>query len=198
MKRSLIAAVVGLAATVATTFGQGHVQISNYLVSPYSQVIWANTVAGVGTANQSAQNASAALQLTLWYGKGNLADANLLTAGPTFGLLTTGGPQAYNPGNGNGVGGYYFINASIPTWVLGDTFTFQLRATGTAPGGQYTYSGSSTLFTQSAQITDAAVPAGTSTAAPGLTVNIVPVPEPSTFALAGLGSAALLIFRRKK
>jgi len=32
----------------------------------------------------------------------------------------------------------------------------------------------------------------------GFTLNTVPVPEPATFALAGLGAAALLIFRRRK
>jgi hypothetical protein len=32
----------------------------------------------------------------------------------------------------------------------------------------------------------------------GFMLNTVPVPEPSTFALAGLGAAALLIFRRRK
>jgi hypothetical protein len=47
-------------------------------------------------------------------------------------------------------------------------------------------------------------PAGTifstvnANATPGLTLDFVPVPEPSTFALAGLGAAALLIFRRRK
>jgi hypothetical protein len=32
----------------------------------------------------------------------------------------------------------------------------------------------------------------------GFTLGLAPVPEPSTFALAGLGAAALLIFRRRK
>lgn len=49
-----------------------------------------------------------------------------------------------------------------------------------------------------------AIPAGTifstvsANATPGFTLDFVPVPEPSTFALAGLGAAALLIFRRRK
>lgn len=44
---------------------------------------------------------------------------------------------------------------------------------------------------------------GVSTAMPGgitsgFDLNLVPVPEPSTFALAGLGAAAMMIFRRRK
>lgn len=33
---------------------------------------------------------------------------------------------------------------------------------------------------------------------PGFVMNLTPVPEPTTFALAGLGAASLLIFRRRK
>jgi hypothetical protein len=33
---------------------------------------------------------------------------------------------------------------------------------------------------------------------PGLSFNLYAIPEPTTFALAGLGAAALLIFRRRK
>ena len=40
------------------------------------------------------------------------------------------------------------------------------------------------------------IPFGASTIASGF--NLVPVPEPTTMALAGLGAAALLIFRRRK
>jgi len=35
-------------------------------------------------------------------------------------------------------------------------------------------------------------------AIPGLTLNSVAVPEPTTFGLVGLGAAALVIFRRRK
>jgi hypothetical protein len=39
---------------------------------------------------------------------------------------------------------------------------------------------------------------GATTGFNGLVLEAVAVPEPSTFALAGLGAAALMIFRRRK
>jgi|SwirhirootsSR2_FD_contig_61_4125262_length_1233_multi_4_in_0_out_0_1 hypothetical protein len=193
MKRSLVAAILGLAA-VCSSYGQGHVLISNYVASPYSQVFWAPGTPGVG--NQAVLG-SQGVQLTLWYGEGVITDPSLLIQGPTFGILTSGGSEAYNPGAGHGPGGYYLApDQTLATWTAGDTFTFQIRASGTVAQGVIDSANSrSPLWQENAAIAGSALPANANTFSAGLAVF---VPEPSTFALAGLGSAALLIFRRRK
>ena len=40
--------------------------------------------------------------------------------------------------------------------------------------------------------------AGVQSMMDNVTLNVTPIPEPSTFALAGLGLAGLLIFRRRR
>jgi hypothetical protein len=188
MKRSLVAAILGLAA-VCSSYGQGHVLISNYVVSPYSQVFWGP---GQGPRGNQAVLGSEAVTLTIWFGEGVLP-ASSLQAGPSFSILTSGGSEVYNPGSGHGPGGYYLVpDFSLPTWAAGDTFTFQVRATG---AGIDAATSVSPLWQENAAIAALALPANNGTFSAGLAVF---VPEPSTFALAGLGSAALLIFRRRK
>jgi hypothetical protein len=193
MKRSLVAAILGLAA-VTSAFGQGHVLISNYVVSPYNQVFWNPTTPGVGnTAVIGVQN----VQLTMWYGEGVITDPSLLIEGPTFGILTSGGSEVYNPGAGHGPGGYYLVPEQVlGSWAPGDTFSFQIRASGnTIFGPVDSVQSRSVIWQENAAINNSSLPANPGTFSAGLMVT---VPEPSTFALAGLGSAALLIFRRRK
>lgn len=62
------------------------------------------------------------------------------------------------------------------------------------------YAGHSTLGTGYSPATGIATPGATFGNGPGqvLGFTLTPVPEPSTFALCGLGAAALLLFRRRK
>jgi hypothetical protein len=178
MKKILALALLGTAAT--TAFGQGHVVISNYLVPPYNQVTY-----GPGFGAQTGKAVmSTAVQLTFWYGAG-VVPAGSLVAGNSF---TVDPGLTFDPGAGKGPGGYY--SAIFLSPAIGE-YTVQVRASGNLPEGPLT--GSSSVF----QVTTAStgLPAATASVSPGLVVTIVP--EPSTFALAGLGAAALLIFRRR-
>jgi hypothetical protein len=90
-------------------------------------------------------------------------------------LIPTSGPNSFAPGS---------------------TLAFAFEANGTIGG--VTYQGFSGIF-------DSATQASSSVGVPNLnnglyhgSFTIAPVPEPSTLALAGLGGAALLLFRRKK
>ncbi|MCX6922237.1 MAG: PEP-CTERM sorting domain-containing protein, partial [Verrucomicrobia bacterium] len=82
-------------------------------------------------------------------------------------------------------------------WTGGTTLDLAI-----ASGGMI---GQSALVTGIATGNPTSIPAGTPTlmnaSFGGMTLGPLvtgPVPEPSTFALAGLGAAALLIFRRRK
>jgi hypothetical protein len=177
MKRTLALALLGMAsATVA--FGQGHVAIANY-VSPYTAQI-------LGPGGPLA--GSTPIQFQVFFGEGQISDPNLLQPGITLGLDDT---KDY-------LGGGWLLGTvqTLPTWAPGDTFTFQLRTLPGSLSGQAidTAASRSPLWQELAAIQSTANPASPTANIVGLTVV---VPEPSTFALAGLGAAALLIFRRR-
>jgi hypothetical protein len=185
MKRTVALALLGMG-TATAAFAQGHLSVGNY-VSPYnSQIMWdagTTTLSGAVTSN-------AGLQFQIYYGAGVVSDPGTLTAGE---VTTIDDTKGYNGG-----GWYFSTIQDLPGWTAGDTYTFQLRTLdGTTPGGPVDMNRSvSQMWTESAAITPIANPANLGTGGLGLTVFAV-VPEPSTFALAGLGAAALLIFRRR-
>jgi hypothetical protein len=176
MKKLVALTILGITATAA--FGQGHVLIDNFLSAPYNQVVWgpgAGSLGGVPGSPIASQPAGVTFQV--FYGAGSAPQETLLP-GLTFAI------NAANPYNG---GGWFFpVVQQVPTT---GTYTFQLRASG---GGVDPIGSRSGLFQGEAIST--ALPAPTIA---GVGKLVVVVPEPSTFALAGLGAAALLIFRRR-
>lgn len=186
MKKTLVAAALGIAAAT-TVFGQGSILLNNYVSGTYNQVVWGTGTPQMGTAVTSASG----IELQLYWGPGVLTDYAQLTAG----VITPLSAANYDPGRGFGGGGYFTgPTQQVSPWVAGDTFTFGLRVvagSGTLPGVM----GESALWQESANIHALALPQFGLANFPGLTVII---PEPTTFALAGLGSAALLIFRRRR
>lgn len=178
MKKALVSTILGIVTTVSV-LAQGHVNVSNYLTAPYNPVVWG---AGSAQAGQRMLN-NTTVQLQLWYGAGVLTDASALVLGETFTI---------NPGLTFEGGGYYnAITQVVPT--VG-TYTFQLRAIGTTPWGNVDTVASRSALWQPTGIGSTALPAATDNHSIGL---VVVVPEPSTFALFGLGSAALMLFRRR-
>lgn len=120
-------------------------------------------------------------------------------------LQTTTTVSASIPG---GFGPLNFISPNVGGAVTG-TFQIKVRQVGfdTAELAQANegYYGFSPIFTfrPSGSIAYNSIvnPGGTalSTWAPGaVEISYVPIPEPSSMALAGLGAASLLIFRRRK
>lgn len=185
MKKTLVAAILGVSAAV-TAYGQGQVAIANYLVAPYNQVYFVDGGQAVRVNT---------VQVQVWFGEGVIADQNLLQPGIIMDMALAGGSFNFDPGAGHGAGGYFIGSIqTLPTWNAGETFTFQLRAVGTLAGLD-TVASRSVLWQEQAQLNSSALPANLAATVPGLGVI---VPEPTTFALAGLGSAALLIFRRRR
>jgi hypothetical protein len=180
MKKTLVLALLGITAAT-TAFGQGHVLISSYSVEPYNQVWYQAT--GLAATSPIAGS------LEVWYQAGAVGNDSSLVLGATFNINPTLG-SAFTPvGGTHGPGGYYDpVVQLVPTTGI---YTFQLRASdGAGPISELL--SRSALFQWTADST--ALPAPTVGSVPGLSIV---VPEPSTFALAGLGAAAMLIFRRR-
>lgn len=186
MKKSVVIAVLGLAAASTTTaFGQGAINIGNYRGS-YNPVLWDPSVPDVGGARV---NASHGVQLTLWYGEGT-----------GVGALTSSLALTWNTvAQGNGFVGYYdAITVTLPNWSPGDIYSFQVRASGDTQWGPVI--GSSEVWQETSNIGNIGGeppgPPGVSANSIGLSVAIVP--EPSSFALLGLGAAGLALLRRRQ
>jgi hypothetical protein len=181
MKKTLALALLG-SAVATTAFGQGGIVIGNYQ-GAYNQVVWGP--GGPQPADTPVRSTDG-IQLSIWYGEGTDASA-----------LTETQPLTWNTvAEGNGYYGYYnLVTLTLPSWQAGDVFSFQVRAQG--PGVDQLASRSAIWQEQTNIGNTGGIPPGPpgfSTESIGLTVV---VPEPSTFALAGLGAAALLIFRRR-
>ena len=204
MKKYLsVLGVAAMAACATSAFAQGTVNFNNGtgLVKQWTdagnstlipvpkgggfvQMFWATT----GTA-YSPWNAS--LSASGWY-----------ALNPGWALA--GNPQGFTtPGAGKFVGGTLTLAPLTPPggnidyvvvgWT-GAAASFDAALTsGTAMVG---VSDKATSATGNPLTTPAGLPVATSGSFAGMTLQ--PVPEPSTFALAGLGAAALLIFRRRK
>jgi hypothetical protein len=170
--------------SATAAFGQGSILMANY-VSPYNAALQIKAPGGAALA------ANSPVQFQLYYGEGTLAEG-ALTAGIILGMDPT---KTFD--GGAGPGGWLLQNVQpLSTWAAGDTFTFQLRTLPGTIGGQAidTVLSRSLLWTETAAIQPSANPPAPMTGFQGFTIV---VPEPSTFALAGLGAAALLIFRRR-
>jgi hypothetical protein len=185
MKRVLVASILGLAATAIGTYGQGNIIFSNYISSNTTQVRW-------GYFSPPGYNhfdpvTDPSVIINLYAGAGTLTDSSLLT---TF--LGTAAIFA-TPDYG---GGWYDGGAvQIPTTVWsgpGATVTFQVRAT---YGHNPFVIGDSALWQESTAIVSISLPPDPFANGP---MPLIIVPEPSTTALAGLGAAAMLVFRKRK
>jgi hypothetical protein len=188
MKKTVLGAILGLAAV--TAFGQGHVLFSNYLTPPYNQVRWdanPNLVPSAELANQAIRDF--AIEFQLYYGEGVISDPNALTPGVIFTMNNAPDFANYNPGLGHGAGGMFAATQVLPGWAAGETYTFMYRVISDGLAGE------STLWQETASIGPVANPPSAMSTTP---VLVIAVPEPSTFALLGLGSMAMLMFRRRQ
>lgn len=208
MKKSVIGSLLGVAtvalmATALSSYGQGQVNFRNYDFG--SANLNAPVTFGM-TANQGGVNGVSGVKV------GSEFTADLLYSldgGTTYSLLTAAQSQdATYPtpfafgvgadGDANNEAGYFFGNpVTIPGYSSGP-ISFIVEA---YHGASYTaadWKGKSAPFTMSAITTGTAQPGDFTGGAGGLQGFVVTVPEPSVFALAGLGAAGLMAFRRKK
>lgn len=200
-----------------SVFAQGTVvfnnRVSGSIVAPIfgpnpanpAQALSGNDAAGFppGTANYTGfpKLDGSRYRAELWAGPAGTTDPNALVAatgyssagfrtGAAAGYWTTSTDAAVIPGVGEGA-----------------IATLQVRVWDTTTGTSYanaTSKGSSSLFA-SAPLGGVSAPpnlgftvAGNYVGLQSFNITGAAIPEPSSFALAGLGAAALLIFRRRK
>jgi hypothetical protein len=207
MKKSVIASLLGVATMVvaASSYGQGQVNFQNYDFGGASStlnapVTFSVTAAPGGKAGTAGVRVGSEFSADLLYSLDGGANFSLLTAAQS-GNAGYPSPFAFGVGADGDAGnfaGYFFGNpVTIPGYSSG-AISFMVEAwTG---GSSYLtatqWRGQSAAFTMAGGIATGTTQPGNFTGMSGFVVN--PVPEPTVFALAGIGAAALMIVRRKK
>jgi hypothetical protein len=194
MKKSLLFGILGLAAGVATSYGQGYVSLDNYSgfgSSPqYGLVHY--LVPGTQLADSSytvgIYFAAGAVASDTTEGNGLPTGLNLGTGAgsttPMYGALAPGMFQA----------GAYFQASPLSTAT---TVTLEVVAYNGASYAASGIRGHSAAFNMTTAVgTGFPQSVGDFMAAGGFTVTAIP--EPTTLALGALGGLALLAFRRKQ
>jgi hypothetical protein len=192
MKKSIVASILGLAAAVPfAASGAGYIYIGNEAgdYPTYNPVMWQAPMSQEVLSSQG-------VQLTLWFGEGALSENQLNNSLPL---------QWNTADESSGFPGFYGPTlVYLPDWVAGDTYTFQVRASGNSVYGVVNEALSrSVLWQENFYIAPGGqtppafppptVPFGVSQKSIGLTVY---VPEPSALSLAGLGLGGWLFLRR--
>jgi hypothetical protein len=199
MKKILLTTALGLIA--ASGFAQGTFTFANTATT----LVTTNTSQGTGAANSAM-----ASRVTLWYSSaasspvapsvGNNWDftgwsqTTLTTPDavgtPQAGRFSGGGQTTDTVPGGNSA--WLFVSGwASPVGTVYTTFQEALNGGGLV--------GVSSIWSQVMGSPPPALPTVMATGAGGFTgLVLAPVPEPSTFVLAGLGAAALMIFRRRK
>jgi len=189
MKKALVATILGLA-TVASTFAQGKIIFGNYGAGGLNAPITYGSLSG---ALNGQLVPGPTFTATLYYQLGTVslaAASGAATPVPGGWNLVTGSSTAIDS---NDPGYFYGPQLFINDYVSG-SISFVVVASGTVASTPY--SGRSAAFTLNSIATGLSPAGNFGSAMSSFVVN--PVPEPSTFALAGLGLASLLIFRRRK
>jgi PEP-CTERM motif len=206
MKRKALAAVLGLAGLVGlatSSYGQGNIYFNTYASSPYYPIVYGSVAQGVD-ASLAGTGAGVNVDAELGYFIGTSSSASDFTLLPSSIMPVSSATEPPN-GVGSPISGY--VNGgifTIPGYSAGP-ISFEILAwvaSGTgAGGGTFATSGyNGSLIWTEPSIASGQSPAGYFTAMPGDVTMLPtsPVPEPSTWALAGLGALAFLAFRRKK
>jgi hypothetical protein len=210
MKKVIVASILGLAGSVATTYGQGIILFDNYDSTTFQPVLYGSGVTGQA-AGANVNNASATISLL--YALGTYSSVSSFLAAATTVATTPIDPTKNNPNagfGGTGPGGYYDDGTAVvlPGWTTSATATFLTE--GSLLNGSQPLSGMSSLWTEvvdpgyaTASLTgfgivpQAVLVAGFMNGGP-TELTLSPVPEPTTLALAGLGGLASLVALRRK
>ena len=209
MRKQIITLVaLGMIGTAASVLGQGQL---NYSIRVTGSIVGHVYGTALGETTQKSGNTAAetpagtqtyggavltgtGFSAQLWAANGADQAENLLTA-------VAGSIVGFRSGGTLG-GTITPLTLDVAQVPVGGTGTFQLRVWDNA-GGTITswdsplavIKGKSALFNVASLTTNPNIPPNMS----GFqSFNIYAVPEPSTFVLAGLGAASLLIFRRRK
>lgn len=203
MKKVLVASILGLALSAASSYGQGYIVMQNYdligSTAVYSGVKYGSSspvsLVGKYVGEQSGIKVDLLYSLTGAAGTYALA-ANSQT--PFFGTSANGGTPVTD-----GAGSFFGATLTIPGYTSGNAFFIVEAYDGTSYAAAANYSGQSAVFSMPLQ-TNGALPAPDLLNLNGVTIQglqpfvVNPVPEPSILALSGIGAAALMLIRRKK
>jgi len=215
MKKILLTTALGLIAAVSS-YGQGAITFANATSSygtatPDHLVRWGGTAAGWNSAltagglvssNYAGANISG-LRAQLYYGAStvnSLAGMVAVTDAPASWRASTSANAGSWLGGGRtlvGFNGGETVNLMIVVWDINQAADGRIAAggVGTTYNGLY---GSSGVFSYTVPTGNPAPSAFLPANQPAFSLNYTPVPEPTTMVLAGLGAAALMIFRRRK
>lgn len=197
MKRILLT-LAAIGALTCTMYGQSRVNFNN-LISGNAITVGTDNMGAPGGAVGANVGGNYSMQL-LW-AAGSFADLGLFFAanpqsstpvaffGATGGSPTTDGAGLFDGGTvafGGAAGTY---TALARAWYNNGQYSTYSAATGASANA-----GQSALFSINATASPTPAP---NTTFGSFTVGAV-IPEPSTFVLAGLGIASLLLFRRRK
>lgn len=209
MKRSLILALLGAACSVSSSFGQGYIFLDNYFTFgpdiTYGAGVPVNGVSG--TLATPGNGLQAGWTFGFYYALGNVTGSVAADPSGIWDPAQLGGGLALATGANStaafftstgfageattGAGNYFQVPG---TTVPGGTLTVMAVAYSGSSYDNATYRGHSTAFTlvtgnsTSPTVVGSAMP----------TFSVSQVPEPSIFALAGVGAFAFLRLRRSK
>jgi len=211
MKKSLILGLLSLAATAATTFGQGVIVLDNYDSSgpniTYGQAgIPANGTSG-SVGNSGSAVSAGSWTVGVYFVSGTVAvpadptgvaDPSTLGGGLVLGTgagstVALAGASA-NHNAGQFLGNAWGIPGSLATG--GQTYTLEIVAYSGADYASSGFRGHSGSFQVVTSANTSNTPNFTGNAMPAF--SVFSVPEPSVLALSSIGAAALMLVRRKK
>jgi hypothetical protein len=211
MKKSLILGLLGLAASVVPSFGQGTIFVDNYFTSgptiTYGAGVAANGVNGApGTPGTGLL---AGWTMGIYWALGNVTGS--IAADPSgMALISSlGGGLALATGAGStadlftssfGTPGRGFSGSflSLPgtSAAGGQTITVITVAYGGSSYDTAGFRGHSTAFTMVTSAGTSSSPNALGASMPAFSIDTIP--EPSSFALMGISGVAWLIVRRQK
>jgi hypothetical protein len=213
MKKTLFSSIIGFTALISTavpSFGQGKINLNNYSGSG-NQITygfgWAPSIVGTGLQNGSPGGVT--WSVGFYYALGDVTGSvspdptgvkNPSTLGGGLALATGAAGDTTVIQTGLPGGGYFQTTADaiINGWTAGSV-TFEVIVYSGADyfSSQYRAHSAPFLLTPTVANAPQAAPliSSSSGGMPGFSVPIIP--EPTTFALSGIGSAIFLVFRRR-
>jgi hypothetical protein len=205
MKKALIASLLGIALNVTSSHGQGYIIMENYKVVGGNTPVFSAVSYGSHTGAKAGQFVGAA--------QGWKADLLFSLNGGISYSLATGSQTPFFPGSADGgspttdgAGVFIGPTVTIPGYTSGSVvFKVEVFNGTSFAAPNTTLTGVSAAFTINSLQTNPLLPPDDilqlngGTTPTGLQSFFVDaIPEPTVFALAGIGAAALMIVRRKK
>lgn len=208
MKKALVAAILGIALKATVAHGQGYIVMENYKLVNGVTPVFAGVTYGPSGAAKAGQfvGAAAGFKADLLYSLNGGATYSLAAGSQTS--FFSGSADGGTPTT-DGAGSFLGSTVTIPGYTSGSVMFIVEAYNGASYGQVGSFNGQSAPFTIASLNNNVALPSAdllngtgqlpfTGSASTAMQPFVVNVPEPSIFALAGLGAAGLMAFRRKK